>query len=182
MERAPEIFLRSSSCLSIACWELAKTLSLFFAKHHIQELLCSVTHWEWPPNLFLKCFVSAVSSFPLKQHSNVESVNDSQMQITCLQHKEEHFVCPQNKERKITILMIFVYSWCNRQQGQQLLASLARIMSSRAASRWPEAPKDRYCGSITLSQKLQANCYWSAPFSADGLLGSHCEAENTVAV
>jgi hypothetical protein len=44
-------------------------------------------------------------------------------------------------------------------------------MSSTAASRWPEAPKDRYCGSITLTQNLQANCYWSAPFSADGLQG-----------
>ncbi len=111
MERAPEIFLRSSSCLSIAVENWLKLLA--FSLVNITSKSCSALQGhalEMATKSVLEMFCICSFFLPLKQHSNVESVNDSQMQITRLQHKEEHFVCPQNKERKITILMIFVYS------------------------------------------------------------------------
>jgi hypothetical protein len=118
----------------------------------------------------LEMFCICSFFLPLKQHSNVESVNDSQMQITCLQHKEEHFVCPQNKERKITILMIFVYSWLQQAarptvagffgKNNELHSSLKVTRSTQRQVLWQYHINSKPTGRLLLVSSILS--WWTA--------------------
>lgn len=154
-----------------SCWELAKTLSLFFGKHHIQELLCSagsrtgngyqICSWNV---LYLQFLPSSQAAFQCRVcewFTDANYTSSTQGRTFCMSTKQ------REEDHHINDFCLFLMQQAARPTVAGFFGKNNELHSSLKVTR---STQRQVLWQYHINSKA-AGHYWSAPFSADGLQG-----------